>query len=262
MSIEGAKLLFGEGGVELFVSTEKRGIAYPAGLEAFLKPGTGVWTIDHANASSIEELTHAAIEPLIECSDPRWLHVKDPAIHRSSSGETVLYFCTHPFNWSSANTGMAVRPAGSNSFGKPDYERFPRGFTWDVAASRVTGLVPVPPVGAFADHQHIFVLFYDGAESLRKYDEHPSAVRRPRGYSCEEIGGAAFSDPGPLGPIDRLSQTLPFFASPHGTGCSRYVDVLATEEGYYATWQQSQPDRSQPLVLNFVPRRDAEQVLR
>lgn len=262
ISIEGAKLLFGEGGVELFVSTEKGGIDYPRGLEPFLKPGTGVWTIDHLRAPSVAELAEAQIDTLIECRDPRWLHVKDPVVHRTANGDTVLYFCTHPFNWSSANTGMAVRPAGGRSFGEPDYERFPRGFTWDVAASRVTSLCPLPRTGAFASRREPVLLFYDGAESMRRYDEHASAVHRPRGYSCEELGGAAFADSAESGRIERLSQTLPEFISPNGTGCSRYIDVLATEDGYYVTWQQSQHDRSQPLVMNFVARDEAEAALR
>ncbi|WP_455381638.1 hypothetical protein [Salinispira pacifica] len=261
VSIEGAKLLFGESGVELFVSTEKSGIGYPEGLEAFLKPGTGVWTIDHAQASSVEELKHAQVSTLVESADPRWLHVKDPVVFRTMHGDTLLYFCTHPFNWSSSNTGMAVRPAGSDSFLAPDYQRFDRGYTWDVAATRVTALCPVPQSGPFAGHPDAALLFYDGAESLRKLEEHRSAVSRPRGYSCEELGGAAFADPADTGSIERLSLTLPLFVSPAGTGCSRYVDVLAAEEGYYVTWQQSQADLSQPLVLNFLSRERAESLL-
>jgi hypothetical protein len=45
-------------------------------------------------------------------------------------------------------------------------------------------------------------------------------------------------------------------------GTSRYVDVLTTAEGYYVTWQQSQPDRSQPLVMNFLSHTDAKALLR
>ena len=51
------------------------------------------------------------------------------------------------------------------------------------------------------------------------------------------------------------------FISPTGTGCSRYVDVLETKDGFYATWQQSQDDLSQPLVMNFVSRDEALQIL-
>ena len=40
LSIEGSALRIGDDGVELYVSTEKSGIGYPAGLESFLKPGT------------------------------------------------------------------------------------------------------------------------------------------------------------------------------------------------------------------------------
>ena len=55
--------------------------------------------------------------------------------------------------------------------------------------------------------------------------------------------------------------TGPLFVSPHGTGCSRYVDVLQTADGFYATWEQSQPDRSQPLVMNRLSREEAEAIL-
>jgi len=52
--------------------------------------------------------------------------------------------------------------------------------------------------------------------------------------------------------VHRLSKYQPLMVSPWGTGCSRYVDVLATKDGMITTWQQSQKDSSQPLVMNFV----------
>jgi hypothetical protein len=61
--------------------------------------------------------------------------------------------------------------------------------------------------------------------------------------------------------LERLSVNEPMFVSPWGSGCSRYVDILATSDGYYATWQQSQPDGSQPLVLNHLKRQELESVL-
>lgn len=261
VSIEGAKLHFFAGGVELFLSTEKSGIPYPSPYESFHKPGTGVWTIDRLTAPSVAELAGLSPETILSSADPRWLHVKDPVIYDAANGDTVLYFCTHPFSWSSANTGLAIRPKGETRFGEPDFAPFPRGFTWDVAATRLTGLCRVPQVGAFAGTPALCLAFYDGAESLRKYEEHPSAVKRPRGYSCEEIGGAAFLEEGRFASIERLSIALPLFVSPHGTGCSRYVDVYEDEAGYLATWQQSQPDRSQPLVMNRVGREEAEALL-
>lgn len=63
------------------------------------------------------------------------------------------------------------------------------------------------------------------------------------------------------GSMERLSRYFPLFVSPWGTGCSRYVDVLQTQEGFYATWQQGQADGSQPLVANFVSREEAERLL-
>ena len=52
--------------------------------------------------------------------------------------------------------------------------------------------------------------------------------------------------------MQRHSIDFPLFVSPNGTGCSRYVSTLKTQGGIMASWQQSQPDRSQPLVGNFV----------
>ncbi len=262
VSIEGAKLLFSDSGVELFVSTEKTGIPYPAHLAAFLKPGTGVWTIDHAAAPSVERLRGAKLQTIVASTDPRWLHVKDPVLYPARNGDTVMFFCTHPFNWTSSNTGMTVRRRGAASFGPPEFERFPRGFTWDVAMSRITGLCPVPRTGLLASEPEIALAFYDGGESMRRCEEHAASVRRPRGYSCEEIGGLAFLRGGIEGPIERLSVDLPLFVSPRGTGCSRYVDVLPTEQGYHVTWQQSQADGSQPLVMSFVSRQEIERILR
>jgi len=260
-SIEGSALHLTAEGVELFVSSEKANIRYPQGLEAFQKPGTGVWTIERLRAESIEALADAVVKPLLECRDPRYIHVKDPLVHDRPNGDTILGFCTHPYNWSSSNSAYAVRHAGAESFGPPCYDFFPRGCTWDVAMTRVTCLLIVPRVGAFADEPPVLLAFYDGGECLRNHDEHTKAVKRPRGYSCEEIGGAAVALEEELARIERLSVNLPLFVSPWGTGCSRYVDVLRTEEGFYATWQQSQPDLSQPLVMNYLTWEDAEGIL-
>jgi hypothetical protein len=197
----------------------------------------------------------------MKCDDPQWLHVKDPVVYDAANGDTVLYFCTHPFSWSSANTGLALRPKGEHRFGEPDFAPFPRGFTWDVAATRLTGLCRVPQVGEFARLPAICLAFYDGAESLRKYEEHPTAVKRPRGYSCEEIGGVGFLQEGHFASIDRLSVDLPLFVSPNGTGCSRYVDIYEDDSGFLATWQQSQSDLSKPLVMNRLGRAEAEAIL-
>ncbi len=261
ISIEGAKLLFSDTGVELFLSTEKAGIEYPAEVRSFHKPGTGIWTIDRISAPSIEDLKKTEPKTILASRDPRWLHLKDPVVARTGTGDTLLFFCTHPFNWASGNSAFAVRPGGSDRFSEPNFQFFPRGFTWDVAISRITGFCPIPPVGIFANYPAITLVFYDGGESMRKYDEHPNAVHRPRGYSCEELGGLAYSTAGDYLNIERLSTQLPFFVSPYGTGCSRYVDVLVTEEGYFVIWQQSHPDGSQPLVMNFVTRKDAEKIL-
>ena len=138
--------------------------------------------------------------------------------------------------------------------GEPCFDFFRRGFTWDVAITRATCLLPLPEL-------KVQLVFYDGGECVRNLDEHSMAVKRPRGYSCEVLGGLAFTRGDDLLTLQRLSITEPAFVSPYGTGCSRYVDVLATDRGYYATWQQSQADGSQPLVINFISREIAASIL-
>jgi len=260
LSIEGSALHWIDGGVELFVSSEKTGIGYPAGWESYHKPETGVWTIERLQAEGIEALQEAAPETIIESADPRFLHVKDPVAYDAQHGELVLLFCTHPYCWSSSNTALTVRARGLQKFDTPCFDFFPRGFSWDVAMTRGTAVIDVPPVGIFRDVR-VSLLFYDGGESLRNLDEHTRAVRRPRGYSCEEIGGVAYFTNGDFAEVHRLSENLPLLVSPWGTGCSRYVDVLRTAEGFIATWQQSQSDWSQPLAINFLSNEAAENIL-
>jgi len=261
LSIEGSALHWTDDGVELFVSTEKSNIAYPVGFESYLKPNTGVWTIDHLKAESIEALKDSKPVTILESTDPGNLHVKDPAVYDAPNGDLVLIYCTHPFCWSSSNSAYVVRKGSEADFSSPRYDFFPRGPAWDVAITRATALVDLPSVGELAGHR-VSLLFYDGGESLRNLDEHASAVSRPRGYSCEELGGVAYVVNGDLNHAHRLSRNFPTFISPYGTGCSRYVDVMPTADGYFATWQQSRDDLSQPLVMNFVERAKVEQVLK
>ena len=261
LSIEGSALHWLEDGVELFVSTEKSNIPYPAGFESYLKPNTGVWTIENLKAESIEALKDSKPATILESTDPDNLHVKDPAVYDAPNGDLVLIYCTHPFCWSSSNSAYVVRKKSEADFGSSGHDFFPRGRAWDVAITRATALIDVPSVGEFADDR-VSLLYYDGGESLRNLDEHASAVSRPRGYSCEELGGVAYVVNGDLDRVHRLSRSFPTFISPYGTGCSRYVDVLPVEDGYYAIWQQSQTDLSQPLVANFVERSRVEQLLR
>lgn len=260
LSIEGSALHLTDDGVELFVSSEKDGIGYPPGFEDYLKPGTGVWSVERLAAGSIAELADASPETVLASSDPRFVHVKDPAVSGRPNGDLLLLFCTHPYCWTSSNTGYARRPGGAARFDEPVFDFFPRGFTWDVAMTRGTCILDVPQVGAFSDLR-VSVLFYDGGECVRNHDEHGAAVSRPRGYSCEELGGAACFAADDLTSLERLSVHRPLFVSPDGTGCSRYVDVLATHDGLYATWQQSRSDGSQPLVMNVLPDSEVRSLL-
>ena len=265
LSIEGACLKHVGGEYRLFVSTEKNG-SYPESIAEYQKPGAGVWTIDVLRSAKLDDLQEACVTPLLGSADPVHLHVKDPFSWsgvRTPDGlsNDVLGFCSHPYGWSSSSTGYAVLDQSGDSVREVRHSVIPRGTTWDVAITRVTCVLPVPPIGPFADQTHT-LLFYCGGECLRPLPEHDTAVNRPRGYSCEELGGAAVYVDDDLSTIARLSDTVPLFVSPWGTGCSRYVDVLGTENGFFATWQQSQPDQSQPLVLNRLSRDDAEAILR
>lgn len=257
LSIEGAALSRTASGYELYVSTEKSNIGYPTGFEAHLKPGTGVWSIERLTAPTIGELAKAPVETIIASTDPATLHIKDPFLYDATQGERYLFFCSHPFSWSSSNTGYQTLIAQNS---QPVHDFFPRGATWDVAITRGTCLIDVPRIGQFCEQQ-VSLMFYDGGESLRNLDEHNHAVHRPRGYSCEELGGVAYLEDGHLHHLQRLSQYEPTFISPYGTGCSRYVDILQTDDGFYATWQQSQNDFSQPLVMNYVSNKAAEELL-
>lgn len=249
LSIEGTALhQTSDGTWELFVSSEKE-LNYPDGLHHYQKPGTGVWTIDRLMGSSPEELDSSRIEAVLEnANDPAYLHVKDPVVYEQKDGATALIFCSHPYCWTSTNSGIANRPLNGHEFAVRQWEVVSRGATWDVAATRITGRMEIPKVGLFEGQPDASIYFYDGAECLRQLDENRSSYSRPRGYSCEEIGGALFGWDKDFPAAERLSLLEPLFVSPHGTGASRYTDVLVTDEDVFATWEQSQPDGSQPLV--------------
>jgi hypothetical protein len=261
VSIEGSALELTESGARLYVSTEKEGLPYPQGCESRRKPGTGVWSIDVLEAATLEALAKARPRPLLVGDDPARWHVKDPGLYRTAGGDTVLTFCTHPFSWASTNSAFAVRAAGAAAFAPPCFDWLRRGAVWDVAISRLTGLLDVPRAGAFASGPAVTLGFYDGGECLRSHQEHERSERRPRGYSCEEIGGLVYFVGGNLGEPTCLSPTEPLLVSPWGTGCSRYVTAIRTGGAIRAFWQQSQPDRSQPLVSHSLSMDDAARLL-
>lgn len=262
VSIEGTALhLLPDGGVELFISTEKK-INYPQGLDEYQKPGTGVWTIDRMSGTSVDSLSVTTLESVLENhTKPEYLHVKDPVIYDGVDGHTGILFCTHPFTWASSNTGLVTRDVGATQFTDVNWEVAGRGAAWDVAATRITERMAIPKLGVFAKEFDRFVYFYDGAECLRRLDENSSANKRPRGYSCEELGGAFVGTGDPTNTLTRLSLNAPLFVSPYGTGSSRYVSILVIKDGILATWQQSQPDESQPLVGHYLPIEEVERLL-
>lgn len=262
VSIEGVALHLTEEGIELFISTEKDA-KYPERLAGYQKPGAGVWSIDRIHAGKVEDLSPANIEEIIPfgSDDPGRLHCKDPWVFDLPNGDLILGYCTHPFTWSSSGTALFRRPAGSESYEKITDDALRRGPVWDIAAARVTERLAIPKVGSFAEAGDLSLYFYDSCESLRQLDENPTAVSRPRGWSCEEIGGIAVGDDNDLSVIESISIEAPLFVSPHGTGCSRYVATVVTDEGIFANWQQSQPDLCQPLVGNFVPMARVNEIL-
>jgi len=263
LSIEGTALhRRADGNVELFVSLEKK-CSYPNDLAHYQKPGTGVWSIDRMVGRSVEQLDPATLTTVLENHDrPEYLHLKDPVVFDGVNQETVMFFCSHPFTWASGNTGLATRRPGNTQFDIKSWEIVRRGAAWDVASTRITGRVRIPAMGVFSTERPCWVYFYDGCECVRELPENDKAHHRPRGYSCEEIGGALFGRDESLAQLQRLSDIEPFFVSPHGSGSSRYADALLTTDGLIATWQQSQADGSQPLVRHFVSRDEIESVLR
>ncbi|NLF16829.1 MAG: exo-alpha-sialidase [Lentisphaerae bacterium] len=262
VSIEGTALhLAADGQWELFISTEKAW-EYPEEVRDYRKPGCGVWSIDCLRGPSPDRLDSASLRPVLrETADAAYLHAKDPVVYGLPDGSTHLMFCSHPYCWSSANTSLAVRPAGAEGFQLVSRQLVPRGPAWDIASTRGTCRFPVPRVGLFADLAPLSILFYDGLECVRSHEENARAVCRPRGYSCEELSGAMVGFDAAFPEFERLSYLAPLFISPCGTGCSRYVDVVATPAGLLATWQQGQDDGSQPLVGHLLPSAEVQRLL-
>ena len=137
----------------------------------------------------------------------------------------------------------------------------PRGPAWDVAAFRITARLPLPPAGVLKDRPPVSLYFYDGAECIHPHGRNRWATGMPRGYSCEEVGGLAAGVDDEFPVLSRLSVEEPLFASPRGTGSSRYVSVFEAPDRYLVTWQQSRDDVSQPLVINRVARERVVEIL-
>ena len=251
-SIEGSALARRDDGAwEVFVSLEKD-VPYPAAVAALQKPGTGVWSIDRLEGPRPDALSPASQMPCLGSDHPATLHVKDPVVARDGE-QTHMWACSHPASWASSNTAWAVRDHDDGPFVLRNWQFAPRGALWDVAVTRVTHRWPVPRAGRFADLPPRSVYLYDGAECMRPLEPNPRAAARPRGYSCEELGGAMWSPDDDPTSLRRLSNLAPSFVSPHGTGCSRYVTTLRVGDDLVAFWQQGQSDGSQPLVSHRLP---------
>jgi hypothetical protein len=253
ISIEGSALhQRTDGAWEIFISSEKT-VSYPEAVKAYQKPGTGVWSIDRMHGDSPESLDASSLSPVFTSpTSPEYLHIKDPLVFNHGTGDTILVFCSHPYCWTSDNTGYAQREDDKQDFQVKAWEMVPRGATWDVAVTRITSRLPIPAVGCFEEIEPGAIYLYDGAECMRAHPGSNQSLRRPMGYSCEEIGGAFFGWDRNFPGMERLSRLKPLLTSPWGTGSSRYGDCLTTNEGILAIWQQSQPDSSQPLVSHFL----------
>ncbi len=263
LSIEGAALHLADFGLEVFVSTEKDS-SYPDRIAPYQKAGAGVWSIDGFSAESVDDLDPSSIDEVVpdRPDDIGRLHCKDPWVADLSGGDLLLGFCTHPFSWSSSGTAAWVRRAGfTSAYEELSNDMLRRGPVWDIAAARITDRLPVPRMGLFRGLPALSLYFYDSCESLRKLSESPDAVSRPRGWSCEEIGGLAVGIDAELPAIESITVEEPLFVSPHGTGCSRYVSTLVLPQGILATWQQSQPGGSQALVGRFLAHDELEALL-
>lgn len=265
ISIEGTALRLSDEGIELFISSEKE-LDYPAAYQNRQKPGTGIWTIDRMTGNSVPGLDPKTLHTVLKTTRPSDLHIKDPVIAALSDGSTALLFCTHPFSWTSSNTAVAIRENEKKGtvFGEPRWAILPRGNCWDVTVARVTDVLRVPRVGELAAWPQINLYFYDGAECIHDHSKgrpDRTAGYRPRGYSCEEIGGLAWGFDEAFPEMEVLSVETPLFTSPMGTGCSRYVSTMIDEQGVLATWQQSQDDLSQPLVAHRLPMEEIERLL-
>jgi hypothetical protein len=251
-SIEGASLLRRrDGSWELIVSLEKD-VPYPRQVAALQKPGTGVWSIDRLSGARPDLIGADSQRAWLASDDPETLHVKDPVLVRDGE-RTHAYVCSHPASWASSNTLWSVRPCDDAAFEPRAWPLAPRGAFWDVAVTRVTHRWSVPRVGRFAHAPACSVYLYDGAECMRPLESDPRGAQRPRGSSCEELGGAMWSPDADPTALRRLSRVAPLFVSPHGTGCSRYLSLLETGDELVAFWQQGRPDGSQPLVSHRLP---------
>lgn len=167
VSIEGSSLYFSKNTVKMFVSTEKD-IFYPEGFTEYQKPGTGIWEIDVFDGDSLKNLDVSTIRTVLSSYDPEKLHIKDPAVF-DMNNRTWMIYCKHPFSWSCSYTVVAeIRNAKAKRIVSEDL--LPRGYSWDIAVSRLTCRLPVPKLGIFAGLPPVSVYFYDGAECIR---EHP-----------------------------------------------------------------------------------------
>ena len=52
------------------------------------------------------------------------------------NGDLALMYCNHPFTWSSSNTSLAIRRAGSDTYEHQTHDLMSHGPVWDIANLR------------------------------------------------------------------------------------------------------------------------------
>ena len=263
LSIEGADVMFlADGQVRLLVSTEREQ-PYPEAVAEYQKKGTGVWQLDVIESESLAELDAAVMRgkpaprPLLRSTVADRLHVKDPFfLGPGLPGGMNVGFCSHPFCWTTAaSCCVGLDLAASRVIEAPRFDVLPRGRCWDVASVRWTSRLRVPRIGAFASLPPMSLYFYDGCECVREHEQSDRGVERPRGHSCEELGGLAYGVDADFPAVTSLTPLFPLFVSPLGTGSTRYVHAMADEPSgdLMAVWQQSNANRAQPLMFRRLP---------
>jgi hypothetical protein len=101
------------------------------------------------------------------------------------------------------------------------------GTGWDAFMVRMVSILYTPPV---------FTAFYDGRPNVAA--------------SYEDRGGVAVSYD--LQHFRKVSQDVPLLASPEGTGCLRYLSVVAAKGKLYYYYEYARANGAHELRLNVV----------
>ena len=259
LSIEGTDLRRrAGGGVELFVSLEKD-VPYPDAYAAYQKPGTGVWSIDRMTATRRHRSTW---QHRRRCCgrggrSPSTSRTPSPSRPRRGHGAAVLL--------ASGLVGLQQhrrrRARGSaTTFELASWEAVARGAIW-TSPSRAS------PTGSRCRESACCVRAADERLLLRRRGVHAPAGGEPAGRETAArllLRGARRRDVGPGRRLPGDGTAVDGRAALRVADRNRQQSLrehLLTKEFLYATWQQSQADRSQPLVMNALPMERVEAIL-